>query len=94
MSKYEVSKVSVNTYHMDGSACYDYSKTFDTWRELTKGMHERDQCANEMFVGKGSIIEMNGEGIGNICDFYLSGTPINKVTLTSFLELSNQRNEK
>ena len=90
MSKYEVSKISVNTYHMDGSACYDYSKTFDTWRELTKDMHQRDQYANEMFVGRGSVIEMDGEVIGNICDFYVIEGPINKVTRASLIHVNNQ----
>ena len=85
MAKYEVSKISMSNCLMDGAKCYDYSKYYDTWAELTADMADRDRCANEMFYDRGSDIFCDDKIIGNIKDFYnFHDKPIRRVTLTEF----------
>lgn len=87
-AKYIVSKISVSTFNMDGSDTYDYDFKYSTWAELTRDMHDRARYANEIFHGRGATIERNGIEIGNTQDFNRHDAPINKITLTDFIELN------
>ena len=86
MSKYEVSKFDVNIYNVNGLPCYSFTLHFDTWAELRKDLHARDQYAKEVFYGKGATIERDGKTIGNVVDFDHHEKAINKVTLSEFLQ--------
>lgn len=82
---YTVSKIAVNSYNADGSACYEYDKKYKTWAELTTDIHSKDKYACVVFTGKGAHIHKGDKLIGNITDFYHHEEPINRVTLSAFM---------
>jgi len=83
--KYSVDKISVNSWRVDGSKCYDYSLVFSTWRALIRDMKERSRYATCIFYGKGADIFMDGELIGHTRDL---NTDLNYQSLSNFLSES------
>lgn len=86
---YSVRKISVTTRHADGSAVYDYELTYGTWRELLSDLAQREQYANEIFMGRGALVfDGDDELLGNVRDFGsldLDGIPIRQTTRAAFV---------
>jgi len=82
---YEVKKISTNSYHADGTTCYDYSMSFANWNEVTEDLRDRLESNNSIFFGKGFNIFRNDEFVCHssdlICEMSYENKPLTMVRL-------------
>ena len=93
---YTVSKISATTRNADGSPVLEYDITYRTWRELVVDLAYRQEHANEIFVGRGSLVFRDGEQLGHTDDLRYGGVnekPIRQITLAEFLAAAAERRE-